>query len=47
MDSAAAETEPSVAYSEDDETGTGDDVTNEGGIVGALSNFRQSLSNIF
>lgn len=47
MGSSASDVEPSVAYPQDDTTGTGDDVTGGGGIVGALSNFRESLSSIF
>jgi len=47
MGSSAESTNPSIAYPEDDDSGTTDDTSNESGIVVSLSSFRQDLSEVF
>jgi hypothetical protein len=46
MGSRAESTNPSIAYPEDDDSGTTEETSNENGIVESLSSFRQDLSGV-
>lgn len=46
MGSESADTTPSIAYPQEDDSDTGDDTTDENGIVASLSSFRQDLSGV-
>lgn len=46
LSSASEDTDVSYQQPEDDDTGTSDEATDDGGIVGALSNVRESLSGV-
>ena len=47
MGSSAASTSPSVAYPQDDSSGTGEETTNDNGVVSGLNSFRKDLSGVF
>lgn len=47
MGTAASETSPSVAYPEDDDSGTTDETTNSNGVASFLGDVRDGLAGIF